>query len=106
MKSFPAKTITITLISSLFLFALMLTVPENDFAQNVKNYFKKHEILSTIIYAAIIVVSFNLLIFLIGGLANKKEINSKYVKQVKRNYQNNRRRRLESRYINTLSRYK
>ncbi|MBN8694748.1 MAG: hypothetical protein J0L69_16250 [Bacteroidetes bacterium] len=106
MKSSPVKNAIIIAISLLFISALILTITENNLAQQIKKYFDNYEMLLTIIYAAIIVVSFNLLIFIIGALANKKEINSAYFKQIKRNYQNNRRRRLESRYVNTLSRFK
>lgn len=107
MKSiqFKIKIITAAVIILVISVAILFTT-NNTLSVTIKDYFASHEIAASIVYSALFIIGFNVLIFAIGYFVKDKGKKTSFVKKAYKRTHQNRRRRIESRQFSVLSHIK
>jgi hypothetical protein len=104
MKTITLKTKIVMALLTIFLACTgIVLLTNNPFGKAVKSYLENHEIAASIIYSALFIIGFNVMIFAIGYFAKDKVKKAEIVKRAYRKNRITRRRKLESRQFSVLS---
>ena len=104
MKTISLKTkIAIALVAIFLVCTVIILLNNNALGNAVKSYLETHEIAASIIYSALFIIGFNVLIFAIGYFAKDKVKKAQIVRRAYRRTKINRRRKIESRQFSVLS---
>lgn len=104
MKSIQLKSkIIAAAVIILLTSILVLFITNNALSIAIKDYFATHEIAASIVYSALFILGFNVLIFAIGYFAKDKVKEASIVKNAYKRSRLNRRRKIESRQFSVLS---